>query len=196
MIFPQGPAMLLWHLPDRAVEGLLQKASEPGEDALAGARLAVRPSLEWDPCTCAEPVGERVHERVVVLSRAATVSSLQFCDIVSEGLDLGGVASGTGLKGATDDRFETCHWGSELALNGDLELEAGEAQPAAGRVGKEGVAERALAALLKRELALVVRSEGRCPDAQGLGLNDANLLKGLMVELSHARAEAQFLLSF
>ena len=144
--------MLLGHLPDGAVEGLMQKASEPGEDALAGARLAVLPSLEWDPCTCAKPVGECVHERVVVLSRAATVSSIQFCDIVSEGLDLGGVASGTGLKGATDDRFETCHW--------DLELEAGEAQPAAGRVGKEGVAERALAALLKRELALPGRPLG------------------------------------
>ena len=60
-------------------------------------------------------------------------------------------------------------------MNGDLDLEVGEAQPAAGRVGKEGVAERALAALLKRELALVVRSEGRCPDAKGLGLVDANL---------------------
>lgn len=171
--------MLLGHLPDGAMEGLLQKASEPREDALAGARLAVLPSLEWDPCTCAKPVGERVHERVVVLSRAATFSSLQFCDIVSEGLNLGGVASGTGLKGATDDRFETCHKGSELALNGDLELEVGEAQPAARRVGKEGAAERALAALLKRELALVVRSEGRCPDAQGLDLEDANLFKDL-----------------
>ena len=109
---------------------------------------------------------------------------------VSEGLDLGGVASGTGLKGATDDRFDTCHWGSELALKVDLELDVGEAQPAAGRVGKEGVADRALAALLKRELALAVCSDGRCPDAQGLCLEGANLFEGLMVELSHARAEA------
>ena len=93
------------------------------------------PYLEGDPCTCAKPVGEHVHEQVVVLSRAATVSSLQFCDIVSKGLDLGGVASETGLKEATDNLFETCHWGFELALNGDLELEVGEAQPVAGRVG-------------------------------------------------------------
>ena len=76
---------------------------------------------------------------------------------------------------ANYDRFETCHWDSELALIRDLKLEVDEADPAAGRVGKEGVAERALAALLKHELALVVRSEGRCPDAQGLGLEDANL---------------------
>ena len=88
--------MLLGHLPDGAIEGLLLKASEPREDALAGARLAVLLSLVWDPCTCVKPVGEHVHERDVVLSRAAAVSSLQFCDIVSEGLDLGGVASGTG----------------------------------------------------------------------------------------------------
>ena len=88
------------------------------------------------------------------------------------------------MKGATDDRFETCHWGSELALNGDLELEVGEAQPAPGRVGKEGVAERALAALLKRELALVVRSEGRCPNAQGLGLEDAGFWCMLGVDAS------------
>ena len=126
------------------------------------------------------------HARPLLPAALASVSfgfvlvrvRVQFCDIVSEGIDLGGVASGTGLTGATDDRFETCQWGSELALNGDLELEVGEAQPAAGRVGKEGVAERALAALLKRELALVVRSEGRCPDAQGFGLEDANLFKG------------------
>ena len=31
---------------------------------------------------------------------------------------------------------------------------------------------------------------GRSPDAQGLGLEDANLFKDLMVELPHARAEA------
>jgi hypothetical protein len=37
---------------------------------------------------------------------------------------------------------------------------------------------------------LVIRSKGRCPDAQGLGLEDANLFKGLMVGLPHARAEA------
>ena len=39
--------MLLGHLSDGAMEGLLQKASEPREDALAGARLAVLPSLEY-----------------------------------------------------------------------------------------------------------------------------------------------------
>ena len=39
--------MLIGHSPDGAVEGLLQKASKPGENALAGARPAVLSSLEW-----------------------------------------------------------------------------------------------------------------------------------------------------
>ena len=48
---------------------------------------------------------------------------------------------------------------------------------------EEGVAETGTRCPLKRKLALVVRSEGRCPDAQGLGLEDVNLFKDLMVEL-------------